>query len=192
MRNPTTPPDHTTELKPIQAILNAAVFAAGKHASQKRKGAAAEPYINHLLEVAHLVSTAVSEPDANLIIAAILHDSIEDAGVSRAELAERFGDDVADLVAEVTDDKTLPKRERKRLQVVNAPKKSIRAQMIKLADKISNLRAILNSPPADWSVERQREYFDWAKQVVDGLAAPNHILKAEFDATYRRFRPDQA
>jgi|SRR5579871_2189024 len=177
-----------TDLQSIRTILDAANFAAGKHSAQKRKGAAGEPYVNHLLEVAHLVSTALAEPDTNLIMAALLHDVVEDCAVTKEELAERFGSDVAELVAEVTDDKSLPKAERKRLQVINAPKKSTRAQMIKLADKISNLRAILNSPPEGWNVERQREYFQWAKQVVEGLGNPNALLKAEFDSTYSQIR----
>ena len=152
------------------------------------KGAAAEPYINHLLEVAHLVSTALSALDTNVIIAAPLHDVIEDAGETKEGVAERFGADVADLVAAVTDDKSLPKPERKRLQVVNASKKSVRAQLIKLADKISNVRAMLDSPPADWSLQRRREYVQWAKQVVDGLTTPNPLLKAKFDATCAKFK----
>ena len=156
------------------------MFAAEKHSTQRRKGAAAEPYINHLIEVAQLVSAASAEPDTELVIAALLHDSIEDAGVTGEELAARFGQDVADLVEELTDDKSLPKQERKRLQVVNAPKKSVRAQTIKLADKISNLRAIRSSPPFGWSEQRKSEYFAWAKQVVDGLTTPNAVLKAEF------------
>ena len=180
-------PGTSQELASLQAILGAASFAAEKHAAQKRKGAAAEPYVNHLLEVAQLVSHALSEPDPNLVIAALLHDAIEDVGVTKEELAGRFGADVADLVAEVTDDKSLPKAERKRLQVVHAPMKSVRAQIIKLADKISNLRAMLVSPPADWSPERRREYVVWAKQVVDGFTAPDPLLKAEFEKTYRRF-----
>jgi (p)ppGpp synthase/HD superfamily hydrolase len=179
------PEDPTREVKSIEAILHAANFAAQKHAAQKRKGTAAEPYINHLLEVAGLISTAVTQPDTNLIQAALLHDVIEDCGVSREELAAKFGNDVADLVMEVTDDKSLPKAERKRLQVINAPKKSVRAQVIKLADKISNLRAILSSPPADWTVQRKREYFHWAKEVVERLGAPNPALKAEFERVYR-------
>jgi len=178
------------ELQSIQAVLAAASYAAQKHAAQRRKGAAAEPYVNHLLEVAGMVASVLTAPDTNLIVAAILHDVVEDAGVTNQELAEIFGADVASLVAEVTDDKSLPKAERKRLQVVNAPKKSTRAQMIKLADKISNLRAILTSPPTDWSWERRKEYFEWAKQVVDGLAAPNPALKAEFERTYQRFGID--
>jgi len=171
----------------IDAILSAACYAAEKHAHQKRKGAAGEPYLNHLVEVAHLVSTALSEPDANLVVAALLHDVIEDAGVTATELIERFGEDVAALVLEVTDDKSLPKQERKLLQIENAPKKSVRAQTIKLADKISNLRSILSSPPTNWSLEDEREYFAWAKLVVDGLTAPNPALMTEFENTVKRF-----
>ena len=175
-----------TGISPIHAILTAARFAAEKHADQRRKGAAAEPYVNHLLEVAELVSSV--QPADNLVIAALLHDVIEDAGVTKEEIVQYFGGDVADLVMEVTDDKSLPKPERKRLQIVHAPELSVRAQVIKLADKISNLRSILNSPPADWTVERQREYFHWAKAVVDGLTAPNSTLKREFDRLYERVK----
>jgi (p)ppGpp synthase/HD superfamily hydrolase len=165
----------------VQKVLSAAMFAAERHCTQRRKGAAAEPYINHLIEVALLVSTSSPEPDSDAVVAALLHDTIEDAGVTEQEIAERFGPDVAQLVLELTDDKSLPKQERKRLQVVNAPKKSPRAQTIKLADKISNLRAIRSSPPFGWSEERKAAYFEWAKQVVDGLSAPNPVLKAEFE-----------
>jgi GTP diphosphokinase / guanosine-3',5'-bis(diphosphate) 3'-diphosphatase len=170
----------------IQTILSAAHYAAQKHANQKRKGAAAEPYLNHLIEVAHLVSTALSEPDANLVAAALLHDVIEDAGVTSPELIERFGQDVAALIVEMTDDKSLPKEERKQLQIEHALKLSVRAQTIKLADKISNLRTILSSPPTNWSLERNRDFFAWAKRVVDGLSAPNPVLKAEFENTVKR------
>ena len=173
-------------LRPDQAVLKAAHFAAQKHAGQRRKGAAAEPYINHLLEVAELVSSALAEPDIDLVIAALLHDTVEDTGVTKEVLVEAFGSDVADLVMEVTDEKSLPKAERKRLQIVQASQISVRAQAIKLADKISNLRGILASPPADWSGERKREYFEWAKQVVDCLSAPNQMLKAEFERLYRQ------
>lgn len=158
------------------------MFAADKHSAQRRKGADAEPYINHLIEVAQLVSAAHPESDVEVVIAAILHDTIEDAGVTREELNELFGSGVAALVVELTDDKSLPRQERKRLQIVNAPKKSVRAQTIKLADKISNLRAIRSSPPVDWSDQRKAEYFDWARQVVNGFTAPNPLLKAEFDS----------
>ena len=134
-------------LKTTRLVLKAAQFAAVKHASQKRKGAAAEPYINHLIEVAGLVSNAITDPDTNLIAAALLHDTIEDTKTTREELVRAFGSDVADLVVEVTDDKSLPPSQRKRLQVEHAPGLSVRAQVIKIADKILNLRGILYSTP---------------------------------------------
>jgi len=171
----------------IQRILAAAQFAAEKHAQQRRKGAAQEPYINHLIEVARLIADSSDQLDPELIMAGLLHDTVEDTGVTKEEIAHKFGPDVASLVAEVTDDKTLPKETRKALQVKNAPKKSLRGQTLKLADKISNLRSILHSPPADWNHERRRQYFDWAKQVVDGLPSPNPKLKAEFDRVYESF-----
>ena len=174
-----------SEIGSVQDILGAACFAAEKHASQRRKGVAKEPYINHLLEVAGLVANALTEPDTDLVIAALLHDIIEDARVSKDDL-QRFGPDVAELVAEVTDDRSLPQAERKRRQIVHAPHLSVRAQTIKLADKISNLRGILNSPPADWSLQRKCEYLAFANKVVDGLTAPNPFLKAEFDTTQRK------
>jgi guanosine-3',5'-bis(diphosphate) 3'-pyrophosphohydrolase len=164
--------------------LAAARFASEKHARQVRKGVDGKPYIGHLLEVAELVAGSSESLDTNLIVAALLHDTVEDTATTMDELRERFGEEVAGLVAEVTDDKSLPRATRKALQVRNAPHKSERAAAIKLADKISNLRAILASPPADWSLERKREYFEWARQVVDGLAAPHAGLRAEFDQTY--------
>src|SRR5437899_2998444 len=115
-------------MQSVQQVLDAARYAAEKHVNQKRKGQSAEPYVNHLIEVAHLVSTVAPEQDTNLVIAALLHDTIEDTGVTALELLERFGMDVADLVVEMTDDKSLPKAERKRLQIEHAPKMSVRAQ----------------------------------------------------------------
>lgn len=170
----------------IPKVLKAARFASLKHTGQKRKGAAAEPYINHLIEVAELIASALPEPDSNLICAALLHDTVEDTATTFDEIVTAFGDDVAGLVREVTDDKSLPKAERKRLQVEKAPHKSARAQTLKVADKISNLRAMLFSPPADWELKRKQEYFAWAKRVVDGCAAANPILKAEFEAIVQR------
>jgi len=170
----------------IRKILDAALFAAEKHSLQKRKGLAAEPYVNHVIEVAQLVASTLEQPDADLIAAALLHDTVEDTGATLAELTDLFGADTAALVAEVTDDKSLPKAERKRLQVANAPHKTPRAQSIKLADKISNLRSILKSPPADWNAQRKAEYFDWARDVVNGLSAPNPVLKAEFDRLFEQ------
>jgi HD domain len=151
------------------AVLRAADMAARWHVHQRRKGIAQEPYINHLLEVASLVIEATGGTDPNLVIAALLHDAVEDQGVSSEMLTSEFGQLVADIVLELTDDKALPKDERKRKQVENAPKKSNGAKLVKLADKTSNLRAIASSPAADWSVERRLAYIEWAKNVVAGL-----------------------
>jgi GTP diphosphokinase / guanosine-3',5'-bis(diphosphate) 3'-diphosphatase len=169
----------------VQLILSAARFAAEKHAQQRRKSENGEPYFNHLLEVAELIAASSPELDVELMMAAFLHDTVEDTGVTLQELEQRFGKDVAALVAEVTDDKSLPKEIRKQLQVEHTPDKSPRAQTLKLADKISNLRAIISSPPVGWSRERKRQYFEWARQVVSGIASPNELLKSEFDKTYR-------
>jgi (p)ppGpp synthase/HD superfamily hydrolase len=180
------PSENQFNAAPVQRILAAACFAAEKHVHQKRKGRNQEPYINHLIEVAELIAASSNALDTELVMAGFLHDTVEDTGVTLQELEERFGRDVTALVAEVTDDKSLPKETRKHLQVQNAHKKSARAQTLKLADKISNLRSILSSPPAGWSLERQREYFEWAKEVVAGLTAPNQLLKQEFDKTYNQ------
>lgn len=170
----------------IVRMAKAIDFAAREHSPQRRKGAAAEPYVNHLAEVAALVAEATQGADANLVIAAYLHDTIEDCEVPYEILLAEFGKDVADLVREVTDDKNLLKAERKRLQVEHARSATPRAKHIKLADKISNLNSILASPPADWSAERKREYFEWATKVVAGCRGVNPWLEARFDAAYAR------
>lgn len=160
--------------------MEAARFAAEKHAGQKRKGHAAEPYINHLIEVAELIAISSDTLDANLVMAGLLHDTIEDTPVTARELEERFGKDVTSLVLEATDDKSLPKETRKALQIETAPRKSARAQVLKLADKISNVRALISSPPAEWNRERMRQYGEWADRVVAGFTAPNPFLMSEF------------
>ncbi len=121
-----------------------------------------------------------------LVVAGLLHDTIEDTETTFAELEMEFGREVADLVAEVSDDKTLEKAERKRLQIETTPAKSDRAKMLKMADKTSNLRSIVHSPPMDWSEERKREYFEWAHDVVAGCRGVNEYLEKEFDRTWRR------
>jgi GTP diphosphokinase / guanosine-3',5'-bis(diphosphate) 3'-diphosphatase len=170
-------------------VLKAADAAARWHVHQRRKGAAKEPYINHLLEVAALVAEATEGNDPNLVIAALLHDAVEDCEVPPELIAETFGSDVADLVAdlvaEVTDDKTLEKGERKKRQVENAHKKTARAKLLKLADKTSNLRALVSSPAPDWSVRRKLEYIDWARKVVQGLGPANAALERQFDEAAR-------
>ncbi len=175
-------------LDAVRQVLAAAHFAAERHTPQRRKGIVGEPYINHLLEVAELLASTAAELDTRLIVAALLHDTIEDTGVTRDELAERFGEDVAALVAEVSDDKSLPREVRKARQVEDATGKSRRAQLLAAADKISNLRSILRSPPADWTFERKMEYVSWARQVVAGFAQLNGRLAEEFALTSARLQ----
>lgn len=171
-------------MKEVLSLAKALNFAAQKHVDQKRKGENQEPYIVHLTEVAELLAGATDGTDVNLVIAGLLHDTIEDVDVTREELEREFGQDVAELVAEVTDDKSLPKAARKQHQVDSAGKKSDRAKMIKLADKTSNLRSITASPPTDWLEDRKREYFDWAAQVVAGCRGVNARLERAFDAAH--------
>jgi (p)ppGpp synthase/HD superfamily hydrolase len=170
----------------LSSVMRAADCAAKWHTRQRRKGAAQEPYVNHLLEVASLVTEATDGTDTNAIIAALLHDAIEDQGVTAETIADEFGKQVADIVLEVTDDKSLPKAERKRKQVESASKKSREAKLIKLADKTSNLRAVANSPAPDWSVGRRLEYVEWAKSVVVGVRGTSPWLEHQFDDAAER------
>jgi GTP diphosphokinase / guanosine-3',5'-bis(diphosphate) 3'-diphosphatase len=180
-------------MKEWLTVLKAADAAARWHVHQRRKGPAQEPYINHLVEVAMLVADATDGSDTDLVIAALLHDAIEDCEVPRELIAETFGEDVASLVEEVTDDKSLPKAVRKDEQLKTATTKSPRAKILKLADKTSNLRAVAASPPANWSVKRRKEYVDWSREVVKGLRGINRKLEDQFDqaaaAAERSFRP---
>ncbi len=168
-------------MNPILTLAEAYHFAAAKHVGQRRKGEAEEPYVNHLTEVADLVARATGGADVELIVAAVLHDTVEDTETSLAEITERFGPRVSGLVAEVTDDKSLPKAERKLLQIEHAAHASREAQTIKLADKTSNLRAMAISPPKDWPAERRTEYLAWAQRVVAGCRGANPWLEAQFD-----------
>lgn len=164
----------------LTLVLTAAERAAHWHSAQRRKGAAKEPYVNHLLEVARLVAEATGGGDPDLVVAALLHDAIEDQPVSRAAIAEAFGEAVAALVMEVTDDKSLPKEQRKRLQVEQAADKSPRAALLKLADKTSNLGALAVSPPASWGRSRRLAYVQWARDVAAGLRVENAWLRERF------------
>ena len=170
----------------IQFILRAAEFAAKKHRDQRRKDAAASPYINHPIAIASILANEGGVSDPVVIVAALLHDTVEDTETTQAELEHVFGDDVARIVMDVTDDKSLPKADRKRLQIEHAGHISYGAKLVKLADKIANIRDVADSPPSDWSLERRREYFDWAKQVADGLGDISPKLMDAFNAAYQR------
>jgi GTP diphosphokinase / guanosine-3',5'-bis(diphosphate) 3'-diphosphatase len=169
-----------------QTILRAAAFAAHKHRDQRRKDAAASPYINHPIALTNVLANEGGILDSVVIVAALLHDTLEDTETTPAELQALFGAEVASIVVEVTDDKSVSKAERKRLQVEHAAHLSQRAKLVKLADKIANIRDVADAPPADWSLARRREYFDWAKQVVEGLGDISPPLRRAFDAAYAR------
>lgn len=168
----------------MNLLIRATAFAAYKHRNQRRKDVDESPYINHPVALADVLANEGNIDDEAVLIAAILHDTIEDTETSSDELVAQFGRTIADIVGEVTDDKSLPKAERKRLQVEHAPHISERAKLVKLADKICNLRDIAASPPAGWSLERKREYFDWAKAVIDGLRGVHPVLEGIFDRAY--------
>lgn len=165
----------------LAGLLAALRFAADKHRDQRRKGACASPYINHPIEVAELLARVGRVTDPVLLQAAVLHDTLEDTRTTARELDECFGSEVRRLVEEVTDDKTLDKAERKRLQIEHAPLLSVAARHIKLADKICNVRDVCTKPPAGWSLERRADYLGWAEKVVAGCRGVSRTLEREFD-----------
>jgi len=173
-------------VNPMGAFAKAAAFAADKHRNQRRKDAEASPYINHPIALANVLANEGGVEDVTVLCAAILHDTIEDTETTVDELRALFGQKVASVVMEVTDDKSLEKSVRKQLQVEHAQHISSEAKLVKLADKISNLRDILASPPAEWSSERKQQYFEWAARVVAGLRGVHPGLEAIFDGLYSR------
>ena len=170
------------------ALLTALRFAARKHSRQRRKDLEATPYINHPVAVAEILAVTGLVTDLAMLQAAILHDTIEDTETSPQELAAQFGRDVCLLVQELTDDKSLPKKERKRLQIEHAPHLSTRAQQIKIADKICNLEDITSAQPVDWQLDRKLDYLNWAEKVVAGCRGCNRQLELRFDALLKEKR----
>jgi GTP diphosphokinase / guanosine-3',5'-bis(diphosphate) 3'-diphosphatase len=170
----------------LSLVLQALAFAADRHRDQRRKDAAASPYINHPIALANVLVREGEVTDSGVLAAALLHDTVEDTQTTPAELRAAFGPAIAAIVEEVTDDKSLPKAERKRLQVEHAATMSREAKLVKLADKICNLRDMADHPPAKWDLARRREYFEWAKAVIDGLRGAHPKLEALFDAAYAR------
>jgi guanosine-3',5'-bis(diphosphate) 3'-pyrophosphohydrolase len=170
----------------LALLLKALSFAAQKHRDQRRKDRKASPYINHPIALASVLTLEAGIIDPGILAAALLHDTIEDTRTSHEELKQAFGTRVAKIVLEVTDNKRLRKHTRKRLQVEHAPTLSHGAKLVKLADKICNLRDLDGRPPVGWDKKRRREYFDWAKQVTDGMRGTNRRLEAVFDAAYAR------
>jgi len=170
----------------LELVLKATEFAARKHKDQRRKDADASPYINHPIALARILADEGGIDDPDVLAAAILHDTIEDTDTTRNELAGQFGDLIAGIVVEVSDTKWLQKGSRKRLQITKTAKASHAAKLVKLADKIANLRDIISSPPTEWTLDRKREYFDWAKTVVDQTRGTNSRLERKFDSLYKK------
>lgn len=168
-------------MKNLGNFVKAASFAAKKHIGQTRKGKDEAPYINHPLEVANLLVNVGKVEDDNTLIAALLHDTVEDTDATREEIAEMFGKKVASIVMEVTDDKSLPKAERKQAQVEHAPHLSDEAKQLKICDKISNIRDVMENPPDGWSKERCLEYVEWGERVFAGLRGVNENLEKYFE-----------
>jgi guanosine-3',5'-bis(diphosphate) 3'-pyrophosphohydrolase len=166
----------------VARVLQAVRFSAEKHRDQRRKGPDSSPYVNHPIEVAETLWREGGVRDIDVIVAAILHDTIEDTKTTPAEVEEHFGRSVRELVEEVTDDKSLSKAERKRLQVEHAPMLSPGAKQIKLGDKAANVRDVAFSPPADWPFDRRVDYLSWADSVVNGLRGCNARLEAFYDS----------
>lgn len=167
----------------VARLTRALAFAAEAHANQRRKGAAQEPYLNHLVEVLDLVVQATGGDDADLLIASLLHDVCEDTAVTQEEVAEAFGGRVLTIVQENSDDMSLPKDERRGKRIADMPKKSRDARIIKTADVISNLRAIAASPPAGWTADHKLGYLEGCRQLVDAGRGANATLEAVFDRT---------
>ena len=165
----------------VGLLLKAIRFAAEKHTDQRRKDSKSSPYINHPVRVAEMLWTMGEVRDDTLLVASILHDTVEDTATQPDEIRDEFGEEVLALVLEVTDDKSLPKQVRKQLQVETAPHKTRNAKLLKLADKICNLHDILASPPDDWSLERRQEYLLWTERVVAGLRGVNTRLENHYD-----------
>jgi guanosine-3',5'-bis(diphosphate) 3'-pyrophosphohydrolase len=168
----------------LNEVTAALQFAARKHRQQRRKDADQTPYINHPIALLNILVNEAQISDGVVLISALLHDTVEDTDTTLTEIADQFGEAVATVVDQVTDDKSLPKATRKQLQVEHAATISDRAKLVKLADKIANIRDIAISPPPDWSLARQREYCDWGKRVVDQIRGTHTELEALFDAAY--------
>ncbi|WP_300341648.1 HD domain-containing protein [Accumulibacter sp.] len=167
-------------------FVKAVAFAADKHRTQRRKDADASPYINHPIALANVLANEGGVTDVLVLSAAVLHDTIEDTNTTAEELTAIFGAKITATVLDVTDDKSLDKHVRKQRQIEHAPHISKEAKLVKLADKICNLRDILASPPADWSPERKQGYFDWAAKVVAGVRGVHPELEAVFDGLLAR------
>ena len=170
----------------LKQLLKALTFAAHKHRDQRRRDVDASPYINHPIALANILCNEGHITDISVICAALLHDTVEDTDTSRDELEREFGEEIRDIVMDVTDDKTLGKAARKQRQIEHAAHISDQAKLVKLADKISNLRDMANNPPTDWDLQRRQGYFDWAMAVIDRLRGVHGPMETIFDKAYAK------
>ena len=170
----------------LSLIVKALAFSARKHRDQRRKDVEETPYVNHPICLMDILVNEAQVSDTETLVTALLHDTIEDTDTSFEEIESEFGLVIAGLVMEVTDDKSLSKLERKAFQISHAPDLSQKAKLVKLADKIANLRDIERSPPVGWEVSRRQAYFDWAKDVIDGLRGAHQRLEGLFDEIYSK------
>ena len=176
----------------VERVLDGLSYAAECHQFQKRKNTKGTPYISHPIEVAESIITIGKVYDADIIIAALLHDTIEDTQATFHDIRARFGDKVEGYVREVTDDKSLSSAKRKKLQIIHAPQKSKGAAIVKLSDKLYNLNNLLRDPPVEWTRERIDQYFQWAQTVVDNLPDANKPLKEEVHNVVKEYWKKQA
>jgi guanosine-3',5'-bis(diphosphate) 3'-pyrophosphohydrolase len=174
----------------LKLLIKALAFAADKHRNQRRKNVEASPYINHPISLADILCSEANVTDVNVICGALLHDTVEDTETTKEELVREFGQQISNIVMDVTDDKTIKGKQRcKQLQIEHAAHISDSAKLVKLADKISNLRDVANDPPDGWDLERRCEYFDWANEVIGKLRGVHPGLEHLFDQAYsERFR----
>jgi len=170
----------------LKRLLKALSFAAHKHRDQRRKDVESSPYINHPISLANILCNEGHVTDVNVICAALLHDTVEDTDTTPEELEREFGKEITGIVMDVTDDKTLEKGERKRRQIEHAAHISDQAKLVKLADKICNLRDVAGNPPTDWDLQRRQDYFDWAMAVIDRLRGVHGPMEAIFDEVYEK------
>ena len=176
----------STSEEDLKRLLKALAFAAHKHRDQRRKDVESSPYINHPIALANILCNEGYVTDTSVICAALLHDTVEDTDTTAEELQREFGGEIRAIVMDVTDDKTLEKAERKQRQIEYAAHISDQAKLVKLADKISNLRDVASNPPTDWDLRRRQGYFEWAKAVIDRLRGVHGPMEAIFDEAYAK------
>lgn len=176
-------------MNPLNELIKAIAFAAAKHRDQRRKDVCASPYINHPIQLVDVLTNEAGITDINVLEAAILHDTIEDTQTTSEELEQHFGQHICQIVLEVSDDGNLCRSDRKQAQISNAAELSDEARLVKLADKICNLRDVADNPPAGWDVQRRQEYFDWCLAVINGLRGVHQELERIFDEAYSK-RPE--